>query len=570
MKRISTFITAATLAFSLMLPVWAQTQIAAPLGWTSQAKASGAVMFRPPDLAAGEKYSVTVYDSAPMNGKTPEAYLRGFAGSVGTKPGNLAAPLKIETQAGKVASGIGAYVGPNGAGLGVLFIATSLDGASIHVARTLFSNPALFSRYADRQGEIVASMGRRALDERQSALADGAPATVTDNLTRGIALVPGVYGGQQIKTVTMFGTRRTATKLRVYLYPNGEYRIANGEDEDFKGWERTGTGTTKYNAKHGRLDITDLFFHLSNDNTKPDDVWCYYGRGTGGKPTIYAHENYIGDNYDTVLIWQGPPTGRVAQSVIDAPAKAAEAKAAADKAKRDLIQTTVAPGRGVPASQVAAIVHNFKSVLHQTLVSAGGSYIIPNFGGLATYGYNAPIYGLRQDITDDTYLLLRDGTVYRGLETAPDQFDVAASRQKEPGNWGLWNQEGGKPQMSFEGKPYEPLPGKSVMPGTAQTRLVGRHHTSDKPKSTSVTFTSAGRFQRSAPVAGQPDPSAPYTLTPAQKTVPGGDLAGTYAINGYALTLRYDSGKVERMRFFFEDGTTLWFEGDWLEQDKGK
>ncbi len=534
--------------------------IPAPAGWKTQTRANGATTFTPPDLHAGEKYSVTVYDSAPLNGQSLEAYLRTFAGSVGTKPGQLGAPLKIETREGKVVSGVGAYVGPNGAALGVLFIGTSPDGANVHVARILFSDGVLLERYADRQGEIAASMGRRAVDDNNQG--EVAPSNLPEGMKIGGEMVPGVYAGTQFKA-GMFGSR-SSLELLVYIYPNGEYRICDQHDEDFN-MSGPVVGRIKYNRARGTLDIEE-YFALSNDNFRPGKTYCFYGRSAEGKLVIFGRSSIGATTSDgfTRLIWQGPPTGRVAQSMVDAPAKLA-------KARRDAIQTTVAPGRGVPASQVAALVHHFKSGMQSTLISPGGSYIIPNFGGVATYGYNAPIYGLRNNITDDTYLLLRDGTVYRGLTPAPDQFDARASRQKEPENWGLWKMEGGKPQMSFEGKPYEPLPGKKAIPGTAQTRLLGRYHTlSTESVDTRVIFTQAGRFKRSAPVAGEPDASAPYTLVKAQKTVPGGDLAGTYSVSGYALTLRYDNGKVERMRFFFEDEkhNTLWFEGRWLVRDE--
>ena len=140
MKRIFTFIAAATLAVSLSLPVRAQMTINAPAGWTAQTRAKGATTFTPPDLAAGEIYSTTVYDSAPLGGKTLEEWLRGFGGAVGKAPGHLAAPLQIKVSEGRVVSGVGAYNGPKGTALGVMFIGVSLDGGgNIHASRTLFS-----------------------------------------------------------------------------------------------------------------------------------------------------------------------------------------------------------------------------------------------------------------------------------------------------------------------------------------------------------------------------------------------------------------------------------------------
>lgn len=115
MMRIHAWKVTIGLAASLLaMPAWSQTQIAAPSGWTTQTKAGGGVTFVPPDLAVGENYSTTIYDSAPLNGKTLEEYLRAFAGTVSKTPGHLASPLKIETREGRLVTGVGVYDGPQG------------------------------------------------------------------------------------------------------------------------------------------------------------------------------------------------------------------------------------------------------------------------------------------------------------------------------------------------------------------------------------------------------------------------------------------------------------------------
>ena len=53
---------------------------------------------------------------------------------------------------------------------------------------------------------------------------------------------------------------------------------------------------------------------------------------------------------------------------------------------------------------------------------------------------------------------------------------------------------------------------------------------------------------------------------------PDGDRSGTYTISGYAMTLRYDNGQVERTPFFFVDAAhhELSFEGAQLGRDDKK
>jgi len=165
MKRIFTFITA-TLAFSLMLPVRAQTQINAPAGWRVRGKTGEAKTYTPPDLRAGEIYSVTIYDSVSMNDKTLEGYLRAFAGKVGKGVGQLAAPLRISTEESRVVSGMGVYHSPNGRRVSVIFVGITSDGGqSIHMERVLFSSDDVVTRYESQQNALGVAMAGRAKAE---------------------------------------------------------------------------------------------------------------------------------------------------------------------------------------------------------------------------------------------------------------------------------------------------------------------------------------------------------------------------------------------------------------------
>lgn len=161
---------AAVAAFFWAAPAWCQSIVSAPAGWTTQTRANGAVTFLPPDLAPGEVYSVTAYDSASLAGKTLEEWLRAFAGPVGHKSeqsaGQLVSPLRIKVSEGRLVSGTGAYAGPNGAMLYVLFIGASGDGGqNIHLTRTLFSSQQLLVRYQSANEAIVSALVRRAKDE---------------------------------------------------------------------------------------------------------------------------------------------------------------------------------------------------------------------------------------------------------------------------------------------------------------------------------------------------------------------------------------------------------------------
>lgn len=164
----------------------AQTPIFAPAGWKSAARPNGVRVFTPPDLAPGEVYSVTVYDSAPLGSKTPEAYLRAFAGPVGDKPGQLQAPLEIQNREGRVVTGMGAYAGPNNTSLGVLFLGVLANGGkTVHISRTLYSEKdELVARYQNQTQSVLSALVERAKQEPQSGNAAPPPAEPASNIAQ--------------------------------------------------------------------------------------------------------------------------------------------------------------------------------------------------------------------------------------------------------------------------------------------------------------------------------------------------------------------------------------------------
>ncbi|MBC8104915.1 MAG: hypothetical protein H7Z41_20260 [Cytophagales bacterium] len=241
-----------------------------------------------------------------------------------------------------------------------------------------------------------------------------------------------------------------------------------------------------------------------------------------------------------------------------------------------------APGKGVPSGQIAGILHSTKIAFAGTAANA----------------------------ESEVYLLLKDGTLHKGLPVAPDQLDVASSRRAEPDAWGRWRWA--KPGVSVQ----VALPGESggfktadsgilVKPGKSGQRLQGRFGTGSSSSYAfgagsfrlwGVTFTSDGRFLKDSrggasgadaiPGTGQVsvnttyDDNGSYTsasgsgvaVGAGKKRTQKGDRAGTYAINGYVLTLRYDNGQVARLPFFFLDNDldNLWFEDALLGMDEKK
>lgn len=555
MKRISLFI-AAAMAVAPLLPVRAQqVEIAAPSGWTTQAKSGGARTFTPPDLPVGEVYSVTTYDSVAMNGKTLEEYLRAFAGPVGKSAGKLAKPLQIQVREGRIASGTGVYIGPNGTSLTAMFIGVSLDGGgNIHMARTLFSTKDdILARYQTQNQEILDALVKRAKAETGSNL-QVTPEVVAQKLKIiGGELKPGVYAGNQYRGQELFN------RFRVYLYANGEYRLCDENDQDIKTrYFDELTGTYGYNRNSGKLNI-DWTWGLG---TYGDDGWCYYGRDANGKPAIYAEENAGFSSKRTMLTYVAPPTKRPSKSQM----AAVETAAREEKAR---FKWVVAPGKGVPNAQIAAVLLDSK--------------------------YNG------QSTDETTYLLLKDGSVYADLPVPPDELDVQKSKQREPDKWGKWRKVGNTYKVSWAGAPYQNLSGTPVVAAPTQIKLQGRWGTGTSSTGYvssyalwGVSFDKNGRFKKDSRggsssiglpnadgyvpmVSSGYDDSGSYAgasgqgyaVATSKKNNPNGAREGDYSINGWVLTLRFDNGKVKRLPFFFVDKTrkTLWFEGSSMSRD---
>ncbi len=557
---------AATLAFATLAfaaPLCAQT---APANWTSQARENGARTFVPPDLKTGEIYSVTVYAAAPLDG-APGTWLLRFAGPIGKDTGQLAAPLKVASSDAKIASASGEYHAPGGGKLGVIFSAFSLDGETVVATRTLFSNADLLARYQKQSGALTEEIIESAARENARTLWDKAR-----QLGR-IESPAGVYEGWQIQYGNDYITADQArAKLRLELYGGGEYRLTK---IDGAGDFRAGGGGS-YSVKPNGDLIFDVALstglgsggHYAND----EEQFCVVGRDASGNPVIYAAGKY--PSRETILRLVAPAKPENAPSKLAARAKVEAAQKAATEAKLARDKWAAAPGAGLKPEQIAAILNQ-----HDVQIRAGG------------------LAGMVSDVTDEVYLLLKDGTVYRGLPGPPDEISLSKLRGLNRADWGNWRatKSASQWQIALGGGAFQTVTADAATAAAAQTKLSGDYvfysSSSDvfggSYGQTNLTFTPAGRFSKSSrggsygglgASVGGANNSTTYddngTTTSAQsgnglgvearqnKNNPRGDREGTYALNGYTLTLRYDNGRVERLPLLrFSGGSSIWLQG---------
>ncbi len=233
------------------------------------------------------------------------------------------------------------------------------------------------------------------------------------------------------------------------------------------------------------------------------------------------------------------------------PPSASKPQAAPAKAAAPAVKT----GGGLKEAQIEAVVSSW----HQ--------------------GY----YGTQFTLFEKSYLVLKDGTVRKGLpEVGPGDFDLAADRAAEPKLWGQWQKAGKSYAFRFPGDSKFTTPQNDEVEARspAGLRLDNSYHASSGYQIIggagsfsfrSLTLRGDGRFTRAshgfvggstgfgdgAVVAGNSwdDKGSVATVTGPGAAMRGGssrktgvtdaDLQGTYHINGYELVLTYDSGRRE-------------------------
>ena len=164
-------------------------------------------------------------------------------------------------------------------------------------------------------------------------------------------------------------------------------------------------------------------------------------------------------------------------------------------------------------------------------------------------------------------LSFKDGMLYTDPHLAPDSFNAALSRQKEPQYWGKLTRTGqGGTLVTLEGEKQELTKLFPTVPGHAGLALEGTYshlggggnlayggntviHTS-----TSYTFTAGRRFETTGSTGGSGgsdyNPDGGFRVT-TQST--RGLVGGAYLIDGWAIELKYDNGRRERLLFCSQD-----------------
>lgn len=542
--------------------------IAPPAGWTRTQ--DGAVeTFQPGDLANNEVFSIAVHPASRTAGRPLSAWLDAWAadkvpgvasGKVASSPGND----------GTSATGQVMFRDAQGRSLIAMFVAVSMDRDRVRAMRIVATpDAALFARQKPAIGQFVARLATDEAAGYKSATAAAEPpdthvATQSANAAKAAARA-GVPRGSRTGGPFRFGTYEfefplpainQVRRYRISFYENGEYRKVEGSSED--------NGKFTYDPATGALNVSVLL-NLYNSSYDEAD-FCRLYIAPDGNPWIYAEDEY---GVGTHRI-----TGRYAGANERRNPKEEDAAKSAARAEANRFKWVTAPGQGVAMEQISGILHQLEQVYE--------------IGGLQLHEY--------------TYLLLRDGSVYRNLRCPPDQLDAAASRRNEPRQWGHWRKSGSRYELQFPnadgsfGAWSAPAMTSLVRPGARGERLQGHYRNASSYQIPGgagavtylgISFAADGRFETDffSMVGGSTGYGEQTITTGAVATDEGAvssvsgpnfgggtrrksdrsrsERTGRYTIDGYSLLLQFDDGKVERLPFFFaySGKNDIWFRG---------
>jgi hypothetical protein len=164
--------------------------------------------------------------------------------------------------------------------------------------------------------------------------------------------------------------------------------------------------------------------------------------------------------------------------------------------------------------------------------------------------YNLTGIGGSVQLSYPSYLLLKDGTIFRGLKTPPTDLDVAKSRESDPKGWGRWEKRGTSIIVQWDDGKRETWDKYWYIarPAEKTDRLKGVYMYITGGGSTTavaavnIEFSVDGSFVRKGAVSD---------LNNALYTYNKSESSGTYVLDGYTIELRYANGKTERQLFYF-------------------
>lgn len=152
-------------------------------------------------------------------------------------------------------------------------------------------------------------------------------------------------------------------------------------------------------------------------------------------------------------------------------------------------------------------------------------------------------------VTNATYLLLNDGSIFRKPFDNPYTMDIAASKRQHRDDWGQWKSRGATLQVTWPGD--EPDVWKTwfrTRPATPGQTLQGRFQSADSfggdkvANFNTIALERDGRFSWASLKGGNTVWLPVYSDT---------KRAGQYELDQYSIRLKYNDGSVREYAFCF-------------------
>jgi hypothetical protein len=170
------------------------------------------------------------------------------------------------------------------------------------------------------------------------------------------------------------------------------------------------------------------------------------------------------------------------------------------------------------------------------------------------YGYGGVGGGVT--IKYKPYLLLKDGSVYKKLDSSPTELDVARSKQTEPNEWGTWKINSKTLSIQWNDGESDSWKENWFKAFAAQKgdTLNGDYKSSSSVGNTSlggdamvvafdnISFLPNGQFNQNKGAGA----STSGTVTSSENSA-----QGTYKLNNYSIEFNYEDGRVVRKLFYF-------------------
>ena len=257
---------------------------------------------------------------------------------------------------------------------------------------------------------------------------------------------------------------------------------------------------------------------------------------------------YIGyavKNQGRLFLFSGPNQSAVTRSVRELSALSGQF-AARDAAARSATGGGRAPVQATAGARVPVIAA--RGPLKQSQI----------VGLFLQQGYTTGVGGM-MIVEYNPILLLRDGSARRDLEIPPLDINLASDKRAHASDWGRWTRKGKKvvvrwprgssDEFETDLKTRPARPGQTIkdrfasMGGGGNTAMGGGVMTF---YSNEYTFASNGSFLSGSSGGGSNNSDAGSVTAMSNSK-----NAGRYRLDGHALTLRFNDGRVVRRLFYF-------------------